>query len=123
MACISSAFAELAAAVSNAVGLGIITGLTAKTPALLVEEIAKCRALTNKPFGENLTFRPTVKDPDFPGYIEALIDGGVKVVETAGNNPRMWLPMRQEAGIRVIHKCTRVRHSLTAQDIAVPARA
>jgi NADH:quinone reductase (non-electrogenic) len=114
-------FAELAAAVSNAGGLGIITGLTQKTPALLAEEIAKCRALTNKPFGVNLTFLPIVKDPDFPGYIEAIVDGGVKVVETAGNNPQKWLPMMHEAGIKVIHKCTSVRHSLKAQDIGCDA--
>ena len=114
-------FAELAAAVSNAGGLGIITGLTQKTPALLAEEIAKCRALTQKPFGVNLTFLPIVKDPDFPGYIKAIIDGGVKVVETAGNNPQKWLPSLHEAGIKVIHKCTSVRHSLKAQDIGCDA--
>jgi nitronate monooxygenase len=114
-------FAELAAAVSNAGGLGIITGLTQKTPGLLAEEIAKCRALTNKPFGVNLTFLPIVKDPDFPGYIKAIIDGGVKVVETAGNNPQKWLPSLHEAGIKVIHKCTSVRHSLKAQDIGCDA--
>jgi nitronate monooxygenase len=80
-------FAELAAAVSNAGGLGIITGLTQATPALLAEEIAKCRDLTDKPFGVNLTFLPTVSSPDYPGYIDAILDGGVTVVETAGNNP------------------------------------
>jgi nitronate monooxygenase len=114
-------FAELAAAVSNAGGLGIITGLTQKTPTLLTEEIAKCRALTNKPFGVNLTFLPSVNTPDYPGYIKALIDGGVKVVETAGNNPQKWLPMLHEAGVKVIHKCTSVRHSLKAQAIGCDA--
>ena len=88
-------FAELAAAVSNAGGLGIITGLTQKTPELLAHEIAKCRAMTDKPFGVNLTFLPTVTSPDYPGYIKAIIDGGVRVVETAGNNPQKWLPMMQ----------------------------
>jgi NADH:quinone reductase (non-electrogenic) len=114
-------FAELAAAVSNAGGLGIITGLTQKTPALLAEEIAKCRALTDRPFGVNLTFLPTVSSPDYPGYIRAILDGGVKAVETAGNNPQKWLPMLQEAGVKVIHKCTSVRHSLKAQAIGCDA--
>jgi NADH:quinone reductase (non-electrogenic) len=114
-------FAELAAAVSNAGGLGIITGLTQKTPALLAEEIAKCRALTDKPFGVNLTFLPTVSSPDYPGYIKAMLDGGVKVVETAGNNPQKWLPMLHVAGVKVIHKCTSVRHSLKAQAIGCDA--
>jgi nitronate monooxygenase len=114
-------FAELAAAVSNAGGLGIITGLTQKTPALLAEEIAKCRGLTDKPFGVNLTFLPSLSSPDYPGYIKAVLDGGVKVVETAGNNPQKWLPMLQEAGVKVIHKCTSVRHSLKAQAIGCDA--
>jgi nitronate monooxygenase len=114
-------FAELAAAVSNAGGLGIITGLTQKTPALLAEEIARCRALTDKPFGVNLTFLPTVSSPDYPGYVRAIVDGGVKAVETAGNNPQKWLPMLHEAGVKVIHKCTSVRHSLKAQAIGCDA--
>jgi len=114
-------FAELAAAVSNAGGLGVITGLTQKTPALLAEEIAKCRTLTRKPFGVNLTFLPTVSSPDYPGYIRSIIDGGVKAVETAGNNPQKWLPMLHEAGVKVIHKCTSVRHSLKAQAIGCDA--
>lgn len=114
-------FAELAAAVSNAGGLGIITGLTQRTPALLAEEIRRCRAMTDKPFGVNLTFLPTVSSPDYPGYIRAIIDGGVKAVETAGNNPQKWLPAMHEAGIKVIHKCTSVRHSLKAQSIGCDA--
>ena len=114
-------FAELAAAVSNAGGLGIITGLTQATPALLADEIAKCRTLTRKPFGVNLTFLPTVSSPDYPGYIRSIIDGGVKAVETAGNNPQKWLPMLHEAGVKVIHKCTSVRHSLKAQAIGCDA--
>lgn len=114
-------FAELAAAVSNAGGLGIITGLTQKSPTLLSEEIAKCRSLTDKPFGVNLTFLPTVTSPDYPGYIKAIVEGEVKAVETAGNNPQKWLPMLQEAGIKVIHKCTSVRHSLKAQAIGCDA--
>ena len=114
-------FAELAAAVSNAGGLGVITGLTQKTPALLAEEIAKCRTLTRKPFGVNLTFLPTVSSPDYPGYIRSIIDGGVKAVETAGNNPQKWLPMLHEAGVKVLHKCTSGRHSLKAQAIGCDA--
>lgn len=114
-------FAELAAAVSNAGGLGIITGLTQPTPALLAAEIAKCRDLTDKPFGVNLTFLPIVNSPDYPGYIDAILNGGVKVVETAGNNPQKWLPVLQEAGVKVIHKCTSVRHSLKAQAIGCDA--
>ena len=114
-------FAELAAAVSNAGGLGIITGLTQRTPELLANEIRRCREMTDKPFGVNLTFLPTVSSPDYPGYIKAIIDGGVKAVETAGNNPQKWLPAMHEAGIKVIHKCTSVRHSLKAESIGCDA--
>ena len=114
-------FAELAGAVSNAGGLGIITGLTQRTPDDLAKEIAKCNAITNKPFGVNLTFLPIVNTPDYPGYIKAIIEGGVKVVETAGNNPAKYMPALKEAGIKVIHKCTSVRHALKAQSIGVDA--
>jgi NADH:quinone reductase (non-electrogenic) len=114
-------FAELAAAVSNAGGLGIITGLTQRTPELLANEIRRCKEMTNKPFGVNLTFLPTVTSPDYPGYIKAIIDGGVKAVETAGNNPQKWLPALHEAGVKVIHKCTSVRHSLKAESIGCDA--
>ncbi len=113
--------AELAAAVSNAGGLGLITGLTLRTPELLAKEIARCRAMTDKPFGVNLTFLPTVSSPDYPGYIRAIIDGGVKAVETAGNNPQKWMPILHEAGIKVIHKCTSVRHALKAEAIGCDA--
>ncbi len=114
-------FAELAAAVSNAGGLGIITGLTQKTPELLAREIARCRALTDKPFGVNLTFLPIVNAPDYPGYIRAIVEGGVKIVETAGNNPQKWMPLLHEHGIKVIHKCTSVRHALKAESIGCDA--
>ncbi len=114
-------FAELAAAVSNAGALGIITGLTQRTPADLANEIRRCRDLTDKPFGVNLTFLPTVASPDYPGYIRAIIEGGVKIVETAGNNPQKWMPALHEAGIKVIHKCTSVRHSLKAEAIGCDA--
>ncbi|MBO6691373.1 nitronate monooxygenase family protein [Parvibaculum sp.] len=113
--------AEMAAAVSNAGGLGIITGLTQRTPEKLAAEIARCRALTDKPFGVNLTFLPAITPPDYPGYVKAIIEGGVKVVETAGNNPQKWLPALKEAGIKVIHKCTSVRHSLKAEAIGCDA--
>mgnify|MGYP000294753342 FL=1 len=114
-------FAELAAAVSNAGGLGTITGLTQKTPADLANEIAKCRELTDKPFAVNLTFLPTVNAPDYPGYIEAIVKGGVKIVETAGRSPQEYMPALKDAGIKVIHKCTSVRHSLKAQSIGCDA--
>ncbi len=114
-------FAEMAAAVSNAGGLGIITGLTQRTPDDLAKEIARCREMTDKPFGVNLTFLPSVTQPDYPGYVKAIIDGGVKAVETAGNNPAKWLPGLKEAGIKVIHKCTSVRHSLKAESIGCDA--
>jgi nitronate monooxygenase len=113
--------AEMAAAVSNAGGLGIITGLTQRTPEDLSKEIARCREMTDKPFGVNLTFLPSITPPDYPGYVKAIIDGGVKAVETAGNNPQKWLPALKAAGIKVIHKCTSVRHSLKAEQIGCDA--
>lgn len=114
-------FAELAAAVSSAGGLGIITGLTQPTPADLANEIARCRDMTDKPFGVNLTFLPGLSKPDYPGYVQAIIDGGVKIVETAGNNPSEYLPALKGAGCVIIHKCTTVRHSLKAQSIGCDA--
>lgn len=114
-------FAELAAAVSNAGGLGTITGLTQKTPADLANEIARCKDLTDKPFAVNITFLPTVNAPDYPGYVKAIIEGGVTVVETAGRNPETVLPYLKDAGIKVIHKCTSVRHALKAQSIGCDA--
>ena len=114
-------FAELAAAVSNAGGLGIITGLTQGTPEKLDAEIKKCHGLTDKPFGVNLTSLPSLTPPDYPGLIEVIINNGVKVVETAGRNPAVYMPAMKEAGIKVIHKCTSVRHSLKAQDIGCDA--
>lgn len=114
-------FAEMAAAVSNAGGLGIITGLTQKTPQDLANEIAKCKDMTDKPFGVNITFLPTLNPPDYPAIVKAIIDGGVKAVETAGRNPAQVLPHLKDAGIKVIHKCTSVRHSLKAQDIGCDA--
>ena len=114
-------FAELAAAVSNAGGLGIITGLTLGTPEKLAAEIARCHKMTDKPFGVNLTFLPSLTPPDYPGMVKAIIDGGVKIVETAGRNPEQVLPPLKAAGVTVIHKCTSVRHSLKAQSIGCDA--
>jgi NADH:quinone reductase (non-electrogenic) len=114
-------FAELAAAVSNAGGLGIITGLTQKTPELLAREIARCRAMTDKPIGVNLTFLPAFTKPPYPEYIQAIVEGGVKIVETAGRNPEPFMPALKAAGIKVIHKCTSVRHSLKAEAIGCDA--
>ncbi|WJR78651.1 nitronate monooxygenase family protein [Bradyrhizobium sp. NP1] len=114
-------FAELASAVSNAGGLGIITGLTQKTPELLAKEIARCRDMTDKPFGVNLTFLPTFAAPPYPEYIRAIVEGGVKIVETAGRSPEAYMPALKAAGIKVIHKCTSVRHSLKAERIGCDA--
>ncbi|WP_063691734.1 NAD(P)H-dependent flavin oxidoreductase [Bradyrhizobium stylosanthis] len=114
-------FAELAAAVSNAGGLGIITGLTQKTPELLAKEIARCRDMTDKPFGVNLTFLPTFAAPPYPEYIAAIVEGGIKAVETAGRSPEQYMPALKAADIKVIHKCTSVRHSLKAERIGCDA--
>ncbi|CAI8329754.1 MAG: nitronate monooxygenase [Hyphomonadaceae bacterium] len=114
-------FAEMAAAVSNAGGLGIITALTQRTPEDLANEIAKCRDMTDKPFGVNITFLPSLTPPDYPAIVKAVIEGGVKVVETAGRNPSEVMPALKDAGIKVIHKCTSVRHSLKAQNIGCDA--
>lgn len=114
-------YAELAAAVSNAGGLGIITGLTQRTAADLANEIAKCKTLTDKPFGVNLTFLPVIDAPDYPGYMKAIIDGGVKIVETAGRSPEKYMAEFKAANIKVIHKCTSVRHALKAEKIGCDA--
>lgn len=109
--------AELASAVSNAGGLGIITGLTQPTPEDLLKEIARCRDMTDKPFGVNLTILPTIKPVPYELYAQAIVDSGIKIVETAGRNPEPYLPMFKAAGIKVIHKCTSIRHSLKAEKI------
>jgi nitronate monooxygenase len=113
--------AEMAAAVSNAGGLGIITGLTQPTPEALAKEIAKCNGMTDKPFGVNLTFLPGFSNPPYPEYIQAIIEGGVRIVETAGRSPEAYMPAMKAAGIKVIHKCTSVRHSLKAERIGCDA--
>ena len=114
-------FAEMAAAVSNAGGLGIITGLTQKSADDLANEIARCKDMTDKPFGVNLTFLPALTPPDYPAYAKAIVEGGVKIVETAGRNPQPVMPILKDAGIQIIHKCTSVRHALKAQQIGCDA--
>ena len=114
-------FAEMAAAVSNAGGLGIITALTQPTPDDLAKEISRCREMTDKPIGVNLTFLPGFATPPYDEYIAAIVNGGVKIVETAGRSPEAYLPPMKEAGIKVIHKCTSVRHSLKAERIGCDA--
>lgn len=109
----------LAAAVSNAGGLGIITALTQPSPEALSKEIERTRSMTDKPFGVNLTFLPTLKPIPYDEYREAVIESGVKIVETAGNNPGAHVPRLKEAGITILHKCTTVRHALKAQEIGV----
>ncbi len=114
-------FAEMAAAVSNAGGLGLITGLTQPTPDDLAKEIARCHDMTDKPFGVNITFLPGFADPPYLEYIDAIIQGNIRIVETAGRNPEAYIPDMKAADIKVIHKCTSVRHSLKAEKIGCDA--
>ena len=114
-------FAELAASVSNAGGLGTITGLTQGTPEKLANEIDKCKSMTDKPFAVNLTFLPSLTPPDYPGLVDVIVEKDVPIVETAGRNPAEYLPKLKDAGIKIIHKCTSVRHSLKAQSIGCDA--
>ncbi|WP_216913108.1 NAD(P)H-dependent flavin oxidoreductase [Nocardia noduli] len=111
--------AELVAAVANAGGLGFITALTQPTPDELRNEIARTRELTDKPFGVNVTILPSINPPPYVEYVRAIIDSGVKIVETAGSNPEPYLPYYHDAGIKVLHKCTSVRHALKAQHVGV----
>jgi nitronate monooxygenase len=113
--------AELASAVSNAGGLGILTGLTQPTPQALADEIARCRKMTDKPFGVNMTIFPTISPPPYDDYITAIIEGGVTVVETAGNKAIEYMPRLKEAGIKILHKCVAVRHALAAERLGVDA--
>jgi nitronate monooxygenase len=114
-------YAELASAVSNAGALGIITGLTQPTPEDLTKEIARCREMTDRPFGVNITILPAFRDIPYDEYVRAIVEGGVKIVETAGRNPEAHLPAFKAAGIKVIHKCTSVRHALKAERIGCDA--
>ncbi len=111
--------AELASAVSNAGGLGILTGLTQPTPDDLRKEIDRCRSMTDKPFGVNLTFLPSTNPPPYAEYRQAIIDSGVSIVETAGYNPKEHVDHLKEHGITVLHKCTAVRHALSAERMGV----
>jgi NAD(P)H-dependent flavin oxidoreductase YrpB (nitropropane dioxygenase family) len=113
--------AELASAVSNAGGLGILTALTQPTPDDLRREIDRCRTMTDKPFGVNLTILPAVTPPPYAEYRRAIIESGIKIVETAGNNPREHVEDFKSHGIKVVHKCTAVRHALSAERIGVDA--
>ncbi|WBB61914.1 nitronate monooxygenase family protein [Streptomyces sp. WMMC500] len=111
--------AELVAAVANAGALGFLTALTQPTPEALVKEIERCRGLTDKPFGVNLTILPSINPPPYDEYRRAIIESGIKVVETAGFNPQEHLPEFAAHGVRVLHKCTSVRHAVKAEEIGV----
>lgn len=113
--------AELAAAVSNAGGLGILTALTQPTPEDLSKEIERCKAMTDKPFGVNITILPSINPPPYEEYLDAAITGGVRVIETAGRSPEAFMPKCQAAGVKVIHKCTSVKHAVKAQNIGCAA--
>ncbi|MDP7639761.1 MAG: nitronate monooxygenase family protein [Candidatus Hydrogenedentes bacterium] len=113
--------AEFIAAVANAGALGFLTALTQPTPEDLVKEVERTRELTDQPFGVNLTILPTLKPVSYEAYVDAIVESGVKFVETAGRNPEPYLPAFKEAGIRVIHKCTSVRHCVKAESIGCDA--
>ena len=113
--------AELVAAVANAGALGFITALTQPTPEELFNEIVRCRGMTDKPFGVNLTILPAIKQPPYAEYRQAIIESGVKVVETAGNKPQEHVTEFKKYGIKVLHKCTSVRHALSAERMGVDA--
>ncbi|PYH48842.1 NAD(P)H-dependent flavin oxidoreductase [Aspergillus saccharolyticus JOP 1030-1] len=112
-------YAELAAAVSNAGGLGILTALTQPTPEDLRKEIRKCRSMTKNPFGVNLTLLPALVPPDYAAYARVIIDEGIKIVETAGNNPGPVIQQLKQANIIVLHKCTTIRHAKSAIKLGV----
>lgn len=114
-------YAELAAAVSNAGGLGILTGLTQPDPEALAREIARCKEMTDRPFGVNLTFLPAFETPPYAELIDVIAAAGITIVETAGRNPEQYMPAFKAAGIRVIHKCTSIRHALKAEAIGCDA--
>jgi len=113
--------AELVSAVANAGALGFLTALTQPTPEDLAKEVQRCRDMTDKPFGVNLTILPSLRKIPYDEYRQAIIESGVKIVETAGNNPQAHLPDFKKAGVKVIHKCTSVRHGLTAERIGCDA--
>jgi len=114
-------YAELVSAVSNAGALGILTALTQPTPEDLVKEIQRTRQMTDKPFGVNLTVLPTINPPPYEEYAQAIVGSGVKIVETAGRSPEPFMELFKEYDVKVIHKCTSVRHALKAQSVGVSA--
>lgn len=114
-------FAELASAVSNAGGLGIITGLSQPTPEDLAKEIKRTQEMTDKPFGVNLTLLPTIKPVPYEEYARVICESGVKVVETAGRSPEAFMPLFKQYGVKVVHKCTSVRHAIKSEKIGVDA--
>lgn len=113
--------AELVAAVAESGALGFLTALTQPTPEALAQEIRRCREMTDKPFGVNLTILPSINPPPYDEYRQAIIESGVKIVETAGFNPAEHMPRFREAGVKVLHKCTSVRHAIKAEQIGVDA--
>ena len=113
--------AELASAVSNAGGLGVLTGLTQPTPDALRIEIERCRSMTSKPFGVNLTILPSANPPPYEAYLDVVLNSGVKILETAGNNPKEFILKAKAAGVKIVHKCTSVRHALSAERNGVDA--
>ena len=114
-------YAELVSAVSNAGALGILTALTQPTPEDLAKEIERTREMTDKPFGVNLTVLPTINPPPYEEYAQAIVGSGVKIVETAGRSPEPFMELFKEYDVKVIHKCTSVRHALKAQSVGVSA--
>jgi len=115
------ATAELTSAVANAGAIGFMTALSHETPDGLRDEIRKCRDMTDKPFGINLTFLPSLRQPDYPAYLQVCAEEGIEFIETAGRNPEPYMPHLKAAGMKVIHKCTSVRHALKAQAIGCDA--
>lgn len=113
--------AELAAAVSNAGGLGILTALTQPDPDGLRAEIRRCRAMTHEPFGVNLTILPAAKPPPYEAYLDAALESGVRIIETAGRSPKEFIAKAKAAGAVIVHKCTAVRHALSAERAGVDA--
>ena len=113
--------AELVSAVANAGGLGFLTALTQPTPEDLRKEIQRCRTMTDKPFGVNLTILPTINPTPYDEYMQVIVDEGIKIVETAGRNPEPYLPLLKGNGVKVIHKCTSVRHALKAEKVGCDA--
>lgn len=113
--------ADLVAAVANAGAMGFVTALSFESPERLRQEIHRCRDLTDKPFGVNITLLPTMRPPDYAGMARVCIEEGIRFVETAGSNPVQFMPAFKEAGVQVVHKCTSVRHALKAQDLGCAA--